>query len=254
MFERLFPSPVVRESVSYFQDWNRLGWFFYNRNLIDFRGLGGRGRGWWFPAFFLLFLCSVIGFRLGFFVWVVFLVWEGFGRLDILFACFVFSECAICLLARWGDGHREAQLNPSNSSSHLQPCCGTECESRGCFVSSHAPNPNTRFQHPDADCLCASLWAGSTGQTCPLLIPSPGRKSRMHHHPPLGAVPSQCLCQCPVGVVQAGWIYRRVFQASFPSILYGFFVVVVRSFSKAACFILAPGLFLFGLSYLPWTP
>lgn len=153
---------------------------------------------------------------------------------------------------------REAKLTPSNSSSHPLPCCGTECESRGCFVSFHAPNPNTLLQHPDAGCLWASLRTGSTGEPCPLLIPSPGRKTWVHHCLALGAVPStkvgcsypQGLCQCLVWHLIFVLIqYRLVgfieecFQTSFPSIEWIF-----------SCFILTPGLFLFGLSYLPWTP
>lgn len=113
----------------------------------------------------------------------------------------------------------------SNSSSHPLPCCGIECESRGCFVSFHAPNPHARFQHPDAGCLWAGLWTGSTGQPCPVLIPSPGRKMWVHHHPALGAVASHkggvLLPTAPVPVscltlkfwasaVQTGWIYRGV--------------------------------------------
>lgn len=156
----------------------------------------------------------------------------------------------------------------SNSSSHPLPCCGTECESRGCFASFHALNPNTCFQYPDVGCLWANLWTGSAGQPCPLLIPSPGRKTWVHHHLALEAVPSHkggvLLPTVPMPVscltlkfcasaVQTGWVYRRVFQASFPSMLYGYFfvAVVLCSFSKAACFLLAPGLFWFGLSKLP---
>lgn len=87
----------------------------------------------------------------------------------------------------------------------------------------------------------------------------------MHYHLALGAIPSHkvgvLLPTVPVpmscltlkfcaSAVQAGWIYGRVFQASFPSRLYGYFFFVACSFSKAACFVLSPG-FLFGFSYLP---
>lgn len=68
-------------------------------------------------------------------------------------------------------------------------------------------------------------------------LPSPGRKTWVHHHPALRAVPPHkggvLLSTAPVPVscltfkfcaraVQTGWSYGRVFQASFPSTLYGF--------------------------------
>lgn len=217
---------------------------------------GYRGQWWWFPFFSFISVLSLVWVGFYLFVWEVF----GFWRVNsfICSSCFVFSKCTICLLARWGGWCREAKLNPSNISSHPLPCCSAECESRGCFVSFHASNPNIHFQHPDAGCLWASspflqLEGRHRHITIWLLGLSLPRK--------MGCSYPQCLCQCPVWHLSFVLVQYRlvgfmgVFQASLPSTLYGFFLLLLYAlFQKLHVLSSLQGYFLFGFPYLPWTP
>lgn len=157
-----------------FQAGNRLGWLFHNHNLIDFRGLVGGWRGTVAVIsffFLLLLLCRVLGFGLGIFVWVVVLVWEGFGfwRVSyfICLSCFVFSKCTICLLARWGNNAgRQSWLPPTAAATRCHAAVQNVKAEAALFLSM------PQIQTPSCSILmqavCGPVW-GLAVQESPVL-------------------------------------------------------------------------------------
>lgn len=145
---------------------------------------------------------------------------------------------------------RLMQGGKAESLQHQQPPAAMlQCRMRKqrlfCFF------PCLKSKHP----LPASWCRLFVGQ---FPLPSAGRKTSAHHHLAFGAVPSQkggvLLPTVPLPVscltlkfcasaVQTGWIYGSVPGFSSKHVVWIFFVVVICSFSKAACFVLTPGLF-----------